>query len=262
MVFRDSSKCLLQQIVLICGGCWFSPERSESGTVISALGEDGHVAVTSLSSWPCMQTNHSASHSGPAWHLVDSHHPRPEHSLGLVSKVTNWQFLHVLLDLASVFVSLTDNSSQENLRINTHYSLSTKVLCAHYTHSNAPDPCDRGVLHIIPCILCTTEVSVVPSVPKELWHWQSFSPFVLLLVLKLSTRVSVWQRRGGFMGTWIFHLCFQGWGSDPAFFPAKYVLSHWAIPLNPVFYFNSLHLFFFYLFYQGNIHIQLKTQLL
>lgn len=151
-VFRGSSKCLPRQIVLICGGCWFSPERSESGAVIRALGEDGHVAVTSLSSWPCTQTHHSASHSGPAWHLVDSHHRRPEHSLGLVSKVTGWQFLHVLLGLASVFVSLTDNPSQENLRINTYYFLSTKALCAHYTHSNAPDTRDGGVLHISPCI--------------------------------------------------------------------------------------------------------------
>lgn len=214
-VFRGSSKCLPRQIVLICGGCWFSPERSESGAVIRALGEDGHVAVTSLSSWPCTQTHHSASHSGPAWHLVDSHHRRPEHSLGLVLKVTDWQFLHVLLGLASVFVSLTDNPSQENLRINTYYFLSTKALCAHYTHSNAPDTRDGGVLHISPCILCTAEVSVVPRVPKELRYWL-FSIHTLAGSQTQHESISVTEER------WIYgevniSFMFSGLGIGPSF---------------------------------------------
>lgn len=196
-------------------GCWFSPERSESGTVIRALGEDGHVAVTSLSSWPCTQTHHSASHSGPAWHLVDSHHRRPEHSLGLILKVTDWQFLHVLLGLASVFVSLTDHPSQENLRINTYYFLSTKALCAHYTHSNAPDTRDGGVLHISPCILCTAEVSVVPRVPKELRYWL-FSIHTLAGSQTQHESISVTEER------WIYgevniSFMFSGLGIGPSF---------------------------------------------
>lgn len=141
-VFRGSSKCLRRQIVD------FSPERSESATVIRALGEDGHVAGTSLSSWPCTQTHHSASHSGPAWHLVDSHHRRPEHSLGLVSKVTDWQFLHVLLGLASVFVSLTDNPSQEKPQDKHVLLLEHKgAVCSLYTFKCPRPPWWRSPSH-------------------------------------------------------------------------------------------------------------------